>query len=70
MLNSLSQNESLSSCDHCLVGKRHRVSFSSRSNKLEKLELVYSNVYDPIDVKTLRRNIYFVTFIEDVTRKI
>ena len=50
----LAKNESLSSCDHCLVRKQHRVSFSSRSNKkLEKLELVYSNVCGPMDMENL-----------------
>ena len=50
----LAKNESLFSCDHCLVGKQHRVFFNSRSKKkLEKLELVYSNVCGPIVWKLL-----------------
>ena len=41
----LAKNEFVSSCDHCLVGKQHRVSFSSKSKKkFEKLELVHSDV--------------------------
>ena len=66
----LAKNESLFSCDHCLIGKQHRVSFSNISKeKLEKLELVYSNVCGLMDVKTLRGNKYFVTFIDDATRR-
>ena len=52
-LTPLAKNESLSSCDHCLVRKQHRVSFSSRSKKLEKLELKYFDVCDPIDLEIL-----------------
>ena len=67
----LAKNESLSSCNHCLVGKQHKVSFGSRSKKkLEKLELVDSNVCGPMDVETLGGNKYFVTFIDDATRKV
>ena len=67
----LAVNESLSYCDHCLVRKQHRVSFSSRSKKkLKKSELVYSDVCGPMDVETLGGNIYFVTFIDDATKKV
>ena len=66
----LAKNESLSSCDHYLVRKQHRTSFSSRfKNKLEKLELIYFGVYGPMDVETLGGNRYFVTFIDDAIRK-
>ena len=67
----LAKNESLSSYDHCLVGKQHRVSFSSRSKKkFEKLKLVYSDVCGPMDVETIGGNRYFVTFIDEATRKV
>ena len=49
----LAKNESLSSCDHCLVRKQHRVSFSSRSKKSKKLELEYFDVCGPIDMEIL-----------------
>ena len=67
----LAINESLSYCDHCLVRKQHTISFNSRSKKkLDKLKLVYSNVCGPMDVETLGGNIYFVTFIDDATKKV
>ena len=70
-LNPLAKNESSSSCDHCLFGKQHRVFFNSRSKKkLEKLGLAYSDICGPMDVETLRRNRYFITFIDDATRKV
>ena len=54
-----------------MVRKQHRVSFSSKSKKkLKKLELVYSDVCGPMDVETLEGNKYFVTFIDDATKKV
>ena len=49
----LEKYESLFSCDHCLVGKQHRVSFNNRSKKLKKLELEYSNVCGRMFMATL-----------------
>ena len=67
----LAKNESLSSCNHCLVGKQHKVSFSSISKKkLEKLEFIYFDVCGPMDVETVGGNRYFVTSIDDVTKKV
>ena len=57
-------------CDYCLFGKHHKVSFQKNSNqKLEKLELVYSNICGPMEVDLLGGNKYFVTFIDDTSRK-
>ena len=60
----------LDPCDYCLLGKQHRVSFSSKSTKKSKiLELVYSDVCGPIEVESLGGYKYFVTFIDDASRK-
>ena len=62
---------SLNSCDHCLFGKQHRVSFSNTSAKKSNLlDLVYSDVCGPMDVESLGRNKYFVTYIDDASRKV
>ena len=67
----LAKNESLSSCDHCLVRKQYMVSFSSKSKKkLEKLELVGFDVCGPMDMKALGGNKCFVIFIDSATRKV
>ena len=67
----LAKNESLFSCDHCLVRKQHTISFNSRSKKkLDKLKLVYSNVCGPMDVEIVGEKRYFYTFINDATRKV
>ena len=62
---------SLNPCDFCLFGKQHRVSFNIPSaRKPNVLYLVYSDVCGPIDVETLGGNKYFVTFIDDASRKV
>ena len=61
----------LNPCDFCLFHKQHRVSFNIPSTrKPNVLDLVYSDVYGPIDVETLGGNKYFVTFIDDASRKV
>ena len=57
-------------CEYCLFGKQHRISFRIPSTrKPNVLDLVYSNVCGPIDVESLGGNKYFVTFIDDASRK-
>ena len=62
----------LDTCDHCLAGKQRRVSFKyhppSRTTKL--LELVHSDVRGPLKEKSFGSGIYFVTFIDDHSRKL
>ena len=66
----MAKDKSSNLCDYCLSGKQHRVSFQNNSTqKLEKLELVYSDVCGPIEVDSLGGNKYFVTFIDDTSRK-
>ena len=59
-------------CNHCVVGKQRRVSFKhdSSSRKEEVLELVHSDVYGPLKVKSIGGALYFVTFIDDYSRKL
>ena len=62
----------LERCTHYLAGKQNRVSFKSSppSRKQGILDLVYSNVYGPIKKGTLDGAYYFVTFIDDHSRKL
>ena len=56
--------------DYCLLGKKHRISFNSKSiKKSERLELIYFDVCGPIEVESLEGYKYFVTFIDDASRK-
>ena len=64
------KGDSLNPCDYCVFGKHHRVSFKKSSNrKISKLELIHSDVCGPMEVESLGGNKYFVTFIDDASRK-
>ena len=66
----MAKDKSSNPCDYCLFGKQHRVSFQKNSTrKLEKLELVYSDVCGPMEVDSFGGNKYFVTFIDNASRK-
>ena len=66
------KNADLEKCSHCMVGKQTIVSFKKHppSIKYELLELVHSDVYGPLKVKSFSGELYFITFIDDYSRKI
>ena len=59
-------------CESCVYGKQKRVSFVKigKENKKEKLELVHIDVWGPTQVSSLNGSHYYVTFIDDATRKV
>ena len=59
-------------CEDCIMGKQKKVTFSkaTRSSKLGKLELVHTDVWGPAPVKSLGGSLYYITFIDDSTRKV
>ncbi|KAM0048322.1 putative RNA-directed DNA polymerase [Helianthus debilis subsp. tardiflorus] len=59
-------------CEPCVLGKQKRVTFvkTGRTPKAQKLELVHSDVYGPTSVLSLGGSRYYVTFIDDSTRKV
>ncbi|CAM8972007.1 unnamed protein product [Rhodiola kirilowii] len=61
-------------CIHCLHGKQNRVSFkkitTSNLKKNDVLELVHTDVCGPMKVRSLGGSRYFVTFIDDASRKV
>ncbi|RDX72209.1 hypothetical protein CR513_48336, partial [Mucuna pruriens] len=66
------KNAKLEKCSHCMAGKQAKVSFKkhSPSRKSELLELVHSDVCVPLKVKSFSGALYFVTFIDDCSRKL
>ncbi|KAK8976345.1 hypothetical protein V6N11_074220 [Hibiscus sabdariffa] len=66
------KNAALKNYAHCLAGKQRRVSFSSlpshRKSKL--IELVHSDVCGTIMVSSYGGALYFMTFIDDCSRKL
>ena len=63
---------SLNRCAHCLVGKQTRVAFKTHRHirKLGMLDLVYYDVCGLMKTKTVGGSLYFMTFIDDRSRKI
>ena len=59
-------------CESCILGKQKNVSFlkTGRTPKVEKLELVHTNLWGPSSVASLRGSRYYITFIDDSSRKV
>ena len=62
---------SLELCENFFYGKEKRVRFLrvGKEKKSEKLELVHTDVWGPSQVQSLGGSHYYVTFIDDATRK-
>jgi len=58
-------------CENCVYGKQKRVRFLrvGKEKKREKLELVHTDVWGPTHVSSFGGSCYYVTFIDDATRK-
>jgi hypothetical protein len=58
-------------CEHCVYGKQKRVKFLKvgKEKKIERLELVHIDVWVLSHVSSLGGSHYYVTFINDATRK-
>lgn len=65
------QKVELDFCESCIYGKQKAVSFqlNRRQNKGQKLELVHTDVWGPAQELSYGGKRYFVTFIDDATRK-
>ncbi|GJS14325.1 retrovirus-related pol polyprotein from transposon TNT 1-94 [Tanacetum coccineum] len=59
-------------CEPCVLGKQKKVSFVKFRNtrKLQRLELVHTDVYGPTSVASIGGSRYYVTFIDDSSRKV
>jgi hypothetical protein len=57
-------------CNGCAQGKNIKNSFPKRDNKVEGvLELIHSNVYGPMPSSSISGYAYYVSFIDDYSRK-
>ena len=61
----------LKTCDHCLVGKAHRVAFHINPpfRRPNVIDLIHTDVCT-MQTKTVGGALYFVTFIDDHSRKV
>ena len=66
------KNAELEKCSHCMAGKQRRLSFKKHqpSRKSDFLELVHFDICGPLKVRPFSGAIYFITFIDDHSRKL
>ncbi|TXG60237.1 hypothetical protein EZV62_014810 [Acer yangbiense] len=58
-------------CENCVLGKQHRLSFSTAQHNTKKiLKYVHSDLWGPSKVPTHGGNLYFLSLIDDFTRKV
>ena len=59
-------------CENYIYGRQRRVSFlrGGHDRKKNVLELIHSDVFRPVNIKLLGGASYFVTFIDDASRKV
>ncbi|TXG54059.1 hypothetical protein EZV62_019315 [Acer yangbiense] len=58
-------------CENCVLGKQHRISFSTAQHTSKQiLEYVHSDLWGPLKVPTHGGNIYFLSLIDDHSRKL
>jgi len=57
--------------EHCVYRKKKRLIFlrARKEKKSEMIELVHTDVWAPSQVSSLGGSHYYVTFIDDATRK-
>ena len=58
----------LSTCEHCLVGKSKRKPFGKATRASFPLQLIHSDICGPMNVRAKHGGFYFITFIDDYTR--
>ncbi|KAE8705427.1 Endomembrane protein 70 protein family isoform 1 [Hibiscus syriacus] len=66
------KNVDVGLCEDCIFSKQKKVSFAKigKTPKAEKLELVHTNVCRLSPIPSLAGSLYYVTFIDDSTRKV
>ena len=59
-------------CESCILGKQKKVSFlkSGWTPKVRELELVHTNLWGPSSVASLGGSRYYITFLDDSSRKV
>ena len=59
-------------CESCAMGKQKRVSFTKtpRDPKIVRLEMVHTAVWGPSPVSSLGGSRFYVTFIDEFSRKV
>ena len=58
----------LFTCKHCLKGKLTRKSFGKATRAKFSLQLIYSDICGPMNVRARHGAYYFITFIDDYSK--
>ena len=70
MINGESFNK-LEFCEECVIGKQTRVSFDEgKHDSKDVLEYVHSDVWGPAPVASLVGARYYISFFDDLSRKV
>ena len=57
-------------CEHCIIGKKTKVKFGTASHCTEGiLDYVHTDVWGPTKTASIGGNHYFVSFIDDYSRR-
>ena len=61
----------LKTCDHCLVGKAHKIAFHTNppSKRPNVIDLIHTDVYT-MQTRIVGGALYFVTLIDDHSREV
>ena len=58
-------------CEHCIYVKQNHVSFLNKDTRARIiLELVHSDVFEPVSSPSLRGSRYYVSFIDNLSKMI
>ena len=65
----VSDCESLSTCESCLLEKIIKLSFTEKGEQAsEVLGLIHTDVYEPINISVRGGYYYFIMFTDDLSR--
>ena len=57
-------------CEHCIYRKQNHVQFYSSSHKyFGLLDLIHFDVFGPVKVPSISKDLYYVSFINDYSRR-
>ncbi|KAD3067000.1 hypothetical protein E3N88_34880 [Mikania micrantha] len=69
MVRGLPNINQIVTCESCILGKQHQLSYNSSSwRATKKLELIHADLCGPMQVKSLGGSLYYFLLIDDLTR--
>ena len=71
MKHELIKGTKLNFCEHCVVGKKIRVKFDTTNHDTREIpKYVHSDVWGPTKTASIGGSHYFVTFVDDFSRRV